>query len=454
MPSPKASAWIAIMIAPVAASAQPCVVHVTSLIDPLGDAQNGLGWSAAVSVDVAIAGSPWDHDFAFLGGSASIFRKVSGVWAFDAKIAPAGLLEGDNFGHAVALLPTVAVVGARGDDQIALNAGAAYVFRHDGNSWIEEAKLLAPDAEANDSFGFAVAISADRAVVGSPYDDANGVYSGSAHVFRRVAGVWVHETKLLPDDGAADNFFGWSVSISGTSVAVGAFNAFGNAWGAGKVYVFFHDGSSWHQQAGIAASDGETAEGFGHAVSLFADVLLVGAPRDDDNGPNAGSAYVYRRSGNTWAEEIKLLPDTVSASTRYGHAVSVSGQLAAVSTGWTDEVYVHYDEPQDGQWPVIALKHAPGGHGHAVGASNDTIVAGTPGDDNVNGSDAGALLVYRLRDACAADYNRDCSLNTLDVLDFLNDWILDKPEADFNGDTAVNSLDVLAFLNAYALGCD
>jgi hypothetical protein len=116
------------------------------------------------------------------------------------------------------------------------------VFRYDPGTgtWIEEEKLIASDGAALDLFGHSVSISGDIALVGAYYDDDNGDDSGSAYVFRYDpgTGAWIEEEKLLASDGAVDDHFGWSVSISGDVALVGAFGDDDNGDDSGSAYVF------------------------------------------------------------------------------------------------------------------------------------------------------------------------------------------------------------------------
>jgi len=268
---------ITILVIVHPALAQPCLEYEDKMIDPDGNSWNTLGWSAAVSIDLAIGGSPWDGTAAPLAGSANIFRRVNGVWLPDAKLVPQDLEQGDTFGSAVALLPTVAAVGARADDNVEINAGAVYVFRHDGFSWVQEQKLTPSDGDFNQAMGFSVSLSANRVLCGAPSDNDNGTNSGSAYIYRYNGSVWVEEAKLLPSDGSSNDRFGDSVAISGPVAVVGATNA---NW-TGKVYVFRFNGSSWVEEADIIGSDTAVGDIFGKSVAVFGNSLIVGASGED-----------------------------------------------------------------------------------------------------------------------------------------------------------------------------
>ncbi len=181
-----------------------------------------------------------------------------------------------------------------------------------GTTWAqcitqETAKLLASDGAVEDFLGVSVAISGDVAIVGAYGDDDHGTYSGSAYVYRFDGINWVEEQKLLASDGAAGDWFGFSVAISGDAAIVGAMLDEDNGNASGSAYLYRFDGMTWAQEQKLLASDGAAGDRFGWSVAISGDVSIVGAYGDDDNGFFSGSAYVYRFDGVTWVEEQKLL---------------------------------------------------------------------------------------------------------------------------------------------------
>ncbi|MCH8153181.1 MAG: YqaJ viral recombinase family protein [Planctomycetes bacterium] len=209
----------------------------------------------------------------------------------------------DQFGGSVSINGDVAVVGAGSDDDNGADSGSAYIFRFDGLSWVQEAKLTASDGAADDFFGLSVAVSGELVVVGAVGDDDNGSLSGSAYMFVKPPGGWVDMTetaKLTAADGAADDRFGGSVSISGEVVVVGTSRDDDNGFNSGSAYVFVKPPGGWvsmTQTAKLTAFDGADNDQFGESVSISGEVIVVGANFDDDNGENSGSAYVYVLSG-------------------------------------------------------------------------------------------------------------------------------------------------------------
>ena len=184
---------------------------------------------------------------------------------------------------------------------------------------ISEFKITASDGARNDRFGYSVSISGDYAIVGADSDDDNGIFSGSAYVFKRSGTSWTQEAKLLASDGATGDQFGFSVSISGDYAVVGAFADDDNGENSGSAYLFKRSGTSWTQEAKLLASDGAAGDQFGLSASISGDYAVVGAFADDDNGDRSGSAYLY--SGFATAvgveDEIAGLPAEFSLSQNY-----------------------------------------------------------------------------------------------------------------------------------------
>ena len=137
-----------------------------------------------------------------------------------------------------------------------------------GTTWLQRQKLLASDGAAVDFFGCSDSIRGDYAIAGADYDDDKGANSGSAYIFRWDGTAWVQQQKLLASDGAAGDCFGGSVSISGDLAIVGAY---GDDSDRGSAYIFKRDGTTWVQQQKLIASDGAAKDYFGYPVSISGD---------------------------------------------------------------------------------------------------------------------------------------------------------------------------------------
>ncbi len=267
-------------------------VEEQKLLASDGAAYDKFGLSLAVSDDVAVIGAYADDDHGSLSGSAYVFRFNGSTWVQEQKLVASDGAAYDLFGSAVAVTGDVVLIGSRQDDDNGTNTGSVYVFRFNGASWIEQTKLLASDQAPGDMFGGSVAISGDAVVIGAAADDDNGTNSGSAYVFRHDGSTWIEEAKLLASDGVTSyDKFGSSVAISGDVAVVGVPEA-GTA--TGSAYVFRYEGSAWIEETELVHPDGAAGDRFGFSVAASGETVLVGVRGDDDNGTSSGSAWVFQ----------------------------------------------------------------------------------------------------------------------------------------------------------------
>ena len=148
---------------------------------------------------------------------------------------------GDYFGWSVSLSGDSALIGADGDDDQGESSGSAYVFTRTGSNWTQQAKLLAPNGTAYDSFGWCISLSGDIALIGAPFDDDKGDQSGSAYVFNRTGSNWTQQAKLLASDGTVADRFGWRLSLSNDTALFGVKWDGDNGVDSGSVYVFIKE---------------------------------------------------------------------------------------------------------------------------------------------------------------------------------------------------------------------
>ncbi|MEE8155974.1 MAG: FG-GAP repeat protein [Phycisphaerales bacterium] len=208
-----------------------------------------------------------------------------------AKLLPDDGAASDVFGISVAISGATTIAGANGDDDNGSSSGSAYLFDTTTGTLI--AKHLPNDGAAGDNFGISVAISGPTAIVGAWWDNDNGADSGSAYLFETATGRQI--AKLLPNDGTVGDQFGWSVAISGATAIVGAYQDDDNGDTSGSAYLF--DTTSGRQVAKLLAKDGGADDRFGWSVAISGapgkETAVVGALRDDDNGTDSGSAYLF-----------------------------------------------------------------------------------------------------------------------------------------------------------------
>lgn len=246
------------------------------------------------------------------------------------KLTASDARENDHFGQYVAINGETLVVGVNKNDSVGIDSGAVFVYRFNGSEWKEEAKLIASDAAEGDWFGYPVCINNNIIVVGASRNDDSGSDSGSAYVFRFDGNSWIEEAKLIPNDGAENDHFGNAVSVFGNKVVIGASGDSDQGYLTGSAYVFSYDGSGWIQEAKLIASDAAEADAFGGQLSMGDNVVAIGAQYDDDYGDRTGSVYVFRYNGNVWVEETKLVASDAQDYANFGCSISISNQVLVV----------------------------------------------------------------------------------------------------------------------------
>ena len=366
-----------------------------------GAANDQFGRSVAISGDTLVVGALGDDS---LKGSAYILARNWGGadnWGQVKKLTASDGAADDWFGFTVAISGDTVVVGARGNDSY---KGAAYVFARNwggADNWGQVKKLTAIGSVANDYFGWSVAISGDTIVVGAYGDDG---YRGAAYVFARNQGGannWGQVRTLVAADGAVWDCFGMSVAISGDAIVVGA-HMDDSVKGAAYVFARNQGGADlWGQVQKLTASDGDAQDCFGDSVAISGDTVVVGAPGNDGH---RGAAYVFARNqsgADQWGQVQKLTADDGMAFDGFGYAVAISDDTVLVGASEVDyyrgAAYV-FARNQGGadQWgqvkKLIAADRADWHYfGLSVAISGETIVVGANGDDGYRG----AAYVYQ-----------------------------------------------------------
>jgi hypothetical protein len=347
-------------------------------------------------------------------------------------------------------------------DGITTRTYSVSVTRQSASNFAQQAFVKASNSDAGDGFGYAVALAGDTLVVGAPFeasidaneDDSSAPDAGAVYVFVRSNDAWTQQAYIKASNAGITDEFGYSVAVSGDTLAVGAHNEAsavsgidGNqlnnsAAGAGAVYVFTRDGAgNWSQQAYIKASNTGAGDEFGASVALAGDTLAVGAPLEDsatdiingeqlnESAANAGAVYVFVRNGaGTWQQQAYVKASNTDAGDRFGHRVAMSGDTLAVSARDEDSASVGVGGDQagdmavnsgaayvfvrdgNGQWTQQAyVKASNAGANDIFGASlvldNDTLAVGSPYEDSaantINGEqlnedafNAGAAYVF------------------------------------------------------------
>jgi hypothetical protein len=229
---------------------------------------------------------------------------------------------------------------------LVVQAIASAVFL-DPLPYIQKAKLTASDGAEGDSFGWSVSISGDTVVVGARYDDDHGTSSGAAYIFDRNQGGtsnWGLVKKLTASDGATEDYFGDPVAVDGDLLVVGAAYDDDKGENSGSAYLFARNqggNGSWGLVKKLTASDGAPGDAFGIWVALDGDTVVVGAYRDDDHGTDSGAAYVFDRDeggADQWGQVAKLTAADGATLDWFGVRVSISGDTVVVGAPTDDDL--------------------------------------------------------------------------------------------------------------------
>lgn len=314
-----------------------------SFMDPAGSVLGSFGREVLIQGDNMLITANGANN----QGAVFALRRIGGVWTPKQKFTGSTTAQGDFFGMTAALDGNQAVVGATQDDDLGFNSGSVFLYEYNGTNWVETAQIFAPDGDSSDKFGSAVALSGDLLVVGASADELGLINNvGSIYVFRKVAGVWGFEQKVLGSSAAAGAEFGWDVQTDGTTILASALGESNGLNTTGAVYAFSFDGLNWNEDQRFFPSVGGDGDWFGWSMNLEGERVAIGAPQHT----GGGAVYVFERQGGAWTELDKV----VSASTVSGDAL-----------GWSVDL----------QWPVL-VAGAPGAVGiptSPAGASDGAV---------------------------------------------------------------------------------
>ena len=387
------------------------MVPIALLGNPSPAINDFFGFSVAISGTLLVAGASRDDTGAGNAGSAYVYDVSSATPTVPiATLNAPGPAAGDNFGTSVAISGTLMVVGAPYDDTGSSDAGAVYVYDlSSGTPTVPVVTLNNPHPVANDNFGRAVGISGTRVVVGTPFDDTGATDSGSAYVYDLSSGTPMVPVATLNNPTPASNdFFGFSVAISGTRVVVGAVLDSSGGLFAGSAYVYdLNSGTPMVPVVTLNNPSPAESDNFGNVVAISGTRVVVGAPSDDTGATDAGSAYVYDLNSGTPAVPVTTLNNPSPAlGDRFGNSVAISGTRVVVGapsddTGATDSgsVYVYVVSSGTPTVPVATLNNpspaVQDSFGRSVSISGTRMVVGAHQDDT-GAVDAGSAYVYDL----------------------------------------------------------
>lgn len=298
---------------------------------PDGAPGDAFGHAVAISDDTMVVGAYGDDHKTDLSGSAYVFVRSGASWTLQQKLYASDALSGDQFGAAVSISGDVALIGCFQRDDLGTSSGAAYVFERSGTSWTQTQKLLASDGMMFAQFGAALALDGSTALIGAYGDSATAQSAGAAYVFVRGTNGFAEVQKLVAADAVAQDFFGISVALSANTAVIGAFGRDDNGSGAGAAYVFTRNTGQFSQAQKLLAGDGVADDIFGYAVAVSGNIALIGAYQRDDKGQDSGAAYLFVSNGGAFTQRQKLTASDGSDFQWFGNAVALGSGMGIVA---------------------------------------------------------------------------------------------------------------------------
>ncbi|MCG8315372.1 MAG: FG-GAP repeat protein [Pseudomonadales bacterium] len=414
-------------------------------------AQSDL-YGNAVDVDgnVAVVGANRSDQGLYNSGAVFIYERINGIWLETQKLVSSDLQAEDLFGYSVAIEGDKLLVGAPFEDEGGFNAGAVYYFQKINNQWTQIQKIY-----QSGYFGFDVDISGNRAIIGAHnYLPDSG---GTAFIYELENGFWNLHAELHSPNGKKYDSFGSSVAIDGETALVGASGEFGPSpmsFNAGSAYIFNHDIDGWDLHQRLQPSELSGDDHFGRQVAIHQSTIVVGAPYSSGQQNESGAVYIYNNIGSQWLEHQKIIPHDIATENEFGNSVSISG----------DQILVGATSP--GRWGVAYLFNSIAGYwyqaqklvasdgevydafGIASVISDDTVIVGSNGDGAAYGS--GSAYVFDLNNFVEYDTDADGLWDTLEAIlgtdinlaDTDNDGVDDYEEVNQDGNATNYTLGI------------
>ncbi len=363
---------LAFLIFANGAAAQTSFSELTKV--NLKNVRSGAYFGSSVSVDgnTMIAGAPnysVSADNSNEGGAFVYARQSNGAWTLQQQLIPNTLAPSYKFGNCVGISGDTAIVGAPGNE-------AAYIFVRSGATWTQQARIVKGGVDSG--FARQCAISGDSVIIGSPNEVGSPTGgAGAAYIFARSSSVWTQQARLIGFAGTS-GFLGNNVAIDGNTAVLGELGSSsgspsaqvyvrsGTTWseqqritnvgnlivggvvaisgdtlitstsqisGNNAAYVFVRNGSVWSPQQLLTTSNIGQSANFGSSMAVDGNTVVIGAWADITTaGSGAGSAFVYQRSGTTWAETQKIFSSDLHAGDHFGWSVDLSNSNAVISS--------------------------------------------------------------------------------------------------------------------------
>ncbi|RYD83699.1 MAG: hypothetical protein EOP84_07520, partial [Verrucomicrobiaceae bacterium] len=378
----------------------------TTFFAPEGFAEIRYGYDVALSGTSIAVSAPDINNGA--GGTATgkvfVYRSIGNLWTDPEIISASGGVNGDQFGCALAFSGDHLVVGAklRNFSSVSQDIGAIYPFEWNGSAWTSSPVILSSTPVAGGEFGAAIAISGGTMAVGAPREPGTAASSGTVSIYQWNGTGWIFARKLQATDGTANDLYGYTVAMSGTTLIVGAPNHLESGSGLGSAYLHVLGDGTWPLQqklVGDLSGHAGTVNFYGSGAALEGDTAVLGSDYiDTPYGMNSGAIYIFTRTAGVWAPSKTLIASDAAANGAMGKTVALSGNTVLAGSpnhpSGIGAVYVFTRSGQD--WSQQAKVSAPAygagsGFGTCIAIDGETFVTSVPSFNNASGK----ALVFR-----------------------------------------------------------
>lgn len=472
-------------------------LHETKLVAADADTSDFFGEMVAIDGNRVVVGvRTADINGTINTGAAYVFERIDGEWQEVQKLTASNRRERDFFGESAALKGDWLFLGARGNDDREQEGGAVYVFKRIDGQW-EQVQILYPsDSQDFHGFSWEIALQGDRVFIGAPQDEDVAIQAGAVYVFELKDGEWVERQKIKPTSGIS-SFFGTTIGVDGDHLIIGSPTDDTVADGAGAAYVFELQNGQWQRvdqllPPPVALPDSLEFDTFAREVALNGDWAFVGSfddevcnskPLFEPNNPNScvsGAVFAYQRqSDGDWEFQQKIAPEELEQFDYFGAlSIAIEDYRVVVGSRGDDDACPDPPPPNplfcdtgaayvfdlvNGEWKKVdkltasdadSLDFLGGtifGQGRTVGISGSHIIAGAPTvpfglNPNPN---FGAAYIFKMfnQEPVARDDSMATPSNTaveIDILandhdadyDLLTPTITEQPT---NGEVAINT---------------
>lgn len=390
-----------------------CVVWVTpaqsqqfveKLMDPNGAPLDRFGSQVVLAGDWLFVASYPDTPVPD-AGAVHVYKRQSNTWTLQQIITHDEPQMMGYFGLSMAADGDYLLLGSSFlDDEGSVDNGIVYVYRREGDTWTRQTKLPHPNSESQDHFGINVAIRGDVALIGARGEDDGALNTGTAYLYRRKGDTWTLETRLSPTANLRNYYFGTSVALSDGVAFVGA--AFVTGDHAGTVYVFTEQKGDWVLTDTLQPVDQSDVRAFGRTLATDGTRRLIGDALNEHGGlPQAGRVYIYEQVNDIWTQQAILQAGDADAGDYFGDNLVVWDHFVAVGArtikagDFQGVVYLFEWQSDTDTWQEVsrlaAADHGTDNFGFRPSMDNGFLAIGAIGDREI-ADQAGAIFMYRL----------------------------------------------------------